>query len=191
MKKLLFLLLLIPLLFGCVPLYTDSSNPQLNLNGQWIITSITPSFSGAVEDIKIVDTSYFAQTSFVIVDTIGNEILIRNDTTNINPCFFYKTGYVWEFDYNTLIIKNNTGQILREYLVSFGDMYYNPDDFTLQDKITGQAIPGNWHFSQNGNGANPANDLIISMPEISFQVQGSGRSFDRGISQNCIVTFMR
>jgi hypothetical protein len=188
MKKILFLLLLV--LVGCQN-YEEPSNPQLNLNGEWIISSITPVYSPGLDNIKILNTDYFAQSPFYVVSTNGNDMVIENDTTNIRPCFFYKMGYVWEFDNDLLILQNDVGKILREYYIGFMDSFYDPNDFMLTDKQTGEQIPGTWHFSQNGNGAMPANDLIITVPQIYFSIEGSGRTYDRFISQECILTFTR
>lgn len=190
MKKLLFLFIFI-ILVGC-EIVQFPSQPQLNLNGRWIISDITPTFETTVtNEIEIINNDFFALSPFTIESISGGKMIIKNDTININPCFFYKKGYVWEFDNNILIIKNNGGKIMRMYYVWFGNQYYNPNDFKLQDKYTGQYIPGNWHFKQNGNGSNRSNDLTISIPEIWFDINGSDRKYERCINQKLFVDFIR
>ncbi len=190
MKNLFFLLLLVFSLFGCQK-FEMQSNPQLNINGQWVISSITPSYSPGLVDIKVLNSDYFAQSPFNVISESNGEILVQNDTTNIPPCFFYKLGYTWEFDYDQLVLMNGSGKILSEYYVNFMDAFYNPGDFMLTNKQTGEQIPGVWHLSQNGKGAMRANDLTITVPKIYFSIEGSGRTYDRFISQKCSITFTR
>ena len=187
MKKLFFLLLTL-ILFGC-EMYTEESNPQLNINSVWKISTITPTFSGG--NTTVINNDYFAQSPFIILYTNNGEMLIQNDIRNIQPCFLYKCGYVWEFQYNELLIKDSKGNILREYYVGMRDRYYNPSDFTLIDKITNQSIAGNWHFHQLANGSMPANDLDITVPDIYFNIESSERSFDRLICQSITLHLTR
>ena len=191
MKRLLFLLFL-PLLMGCEK-YLMESDPKLNINGVWKISTITPVLQSTMTtSIKVVNSDFYAQSPFYIVSyNSNNEMLIRNDTSKVKPCFFYKRGYIWEFDYHTLVLKNDVGQILREYKVWFRDTYYNPNDFYLEDKHTGETIPGNWHFSQNGKGSNRANDMVLTVPEIWFDINGSDRSYQRAVNQSIILNLVR
>lgn len=191
MKKLIFLF--IPLLWSCQK-YVQPSNPQLNVNGEWRIVSVLSTYESTVaSSIQVVNSDFYALSPFKVVtfDSTAGLMRITNDTTNIRPCFFYKTGYVWEFDYNNLILKNSSGNILKSYHVWFGDPYYNPNDFKITDILTGESIPGNWHLSQNGNGAMPANDLYVDVPEIWFDINGSQRSYVRAINQKLTVRFTR
>lgn len=187
MKKLLILLALIPFLFGC-EVYEDYSNPQLNINGDWRIINVQSDYS---DGVRILNADFFAVSPLVVVETTDDGWVVRNDTTGIHPCYFYKTGYHWEFDYNELIIKNDRDQIIGEYYVSFGNTYYNPGDFTLEDKQTGQFIAGNFHITFNANGAMPASDLWITVPEIEFNISGAERSMDRFITQEITLLLTR
>ena len=174
--------------------YEQMSNPQLNLNGQWRIVSVIPTFQSTVTtSIQVSNSDFYALSPFSIVslDSIRNVMTIKNDTTNIRPCFFYKNGYVWEFDYNNLVLKDNVGRILKSYNVWFRDSYYNPNDFFITDKTTDETIPGNWHVSRNGNGAMPANDLYIDVPEVWFDINGANRTFVRAVNQKLTLRFTR
>jgi glucan-binding YG repeat protein len=89
-------------------------------------------------------------------------------------------------------LKDDKGQILREYYLGFSNsQYYNSNDFTLTDKITNQPISGNWHFSYNAPGAMPATDLYITVPDMWFYFTSSGRSRDGMISQEITLKFTR
>jgi hypothetical protein len=190
MKKISFILICF-VFWGC-EIVQFQSEPQLNLNGRWFISDITPIYETTMTNsIDIIESDYFAISPFIIQSTIGDKMIIQNDTTNIKPCFFYKIGYVWEFDNNILIIKNNYGVIKGMYYIWFGDQFYNPNDFKLQDKINGEHISGNWHLKQNGNGSNRSNDLIISVPEIWFNINGPIRSYERCINQKLLISFTR
>ena len=104
MKQLLFLFF-IPFLWGCQK-YEEISNTQLNVNGEWRIVSIIPTYQSTITNsIQISNSDFYALSPFVVVsnNVTNNTMVIKNDTTNIKPCFFYKNGYVWEFDYNNLI----------------------------------------------------------------------------------------
>ena len=192
MKQLLFLFF-IPFLWGCQK-YEEISNTQLNVNGEWRIVSVTPTYESTITNsIQVSNSDFYALSPFVVVsnNTTNNTMIIRNDTTNIKPCFFYKNGYVWEFDYNNLILKDNMGKILKSYNIWYKDSYYNPNDFSMTDKLTGESIPGNWHLSRNGNGAMPASDLYIDVPEIWFDIQGSNRTYVRAVNQKLTLRLTR
>lgn len=187
MKKLLFLLLTL-FLFGC-EMYIEPSNPQLNINGKWRIIDITATYS---ENLVVVNDNFYAISPFSVVSTTNNQWLIRNDTTNINACYFYKKGYQWEFDYNQLLILNDRGGIIGWYYVGFMNSYYNPNYFTLTDKASSAPIGGLWEYlPENGNGSFPANVLYITVPEIDFNLDGPERSYDRLITQSITLTLMR
>ena len=192
MKQLLFLFF-IPFLWGCQK-YEEISNTQLNVNGEWRIVSIIPTYQSTITNsIQVSNLDFYALSPFVVVsnNTTNNTMIIRNDTTNIKPCFFYKNGYVWEFDYNNLILKDNMGKILKSYNIWYKDSYYNPNDFSMTDKLTGESIPGNWHLSRNGNGAMPASDLYIDVPEIWFDIMSSNRTYVRAINQKITLRLTR
>ena len=192
MKQLLFLFF-IPFLWGCQK-YEEISNTQLNVNGEWRIVSITPTYQSTITNsIQISNSDFYALSPFVVVsnNATNNTMIIRNDTTNLKPCFFYKNGYVWEFDYNNLILKDNMGKILKSYNIWYKDSYYNPNDFSMTDKLTGESIPGNWHLSRNGNGAMPASDLYIDVPEIWFDIMGSNRTYVRAVNQKLTLRLTR
>ena len=179
MKKLLFFLVLIPILFGCET-YEDISNPQLNINGDWRIINIQADYS---DGVQILNADYYAVSPLIVVETTDNGWIVQNDTTNLQPCYFYKNGYHWDFDYNNLILKNGNDQIIAEYNVWFGSEFYNPNDFFLTDKNSGQRIAGKFHTSFYASGSMPANDLWITVPEIEFNLSGSERSMERFITQ--------
>ena len=192
MKQILGLIL-ISTLFGCQK-YEQISNPQLNLNGQWRIVNINPTFQTTVTNsLQVTNSDFYALSPFIIVstNTTNNTMVIKNDTTNIRPCFFYKNGYVWEFDYNTLILRTNMGKTLKSYNIWYRDSYYNPNDFFMTDNVTGETIPGNWHVSRNGNGSMPANELYIDVPEIWFDIMSSNRTYVRAINQKITLRLTR
>jgi len=185
-KKIFILFLLIG--FGC-QIYEEPSNPQLNLNGTWRIVEIVSTYS---ESIEIINDNYYAISPFYVVSNIDNKWLIRNDTTNIQSCYFYKKGYVWEFDYNNLTLKNNTGNILGKYYIGIIDSYYNPNYFLLTEKETNKPIGGIWTFNVlYGNGSFPSSVLYITAPKIEFNIDGPERSYDRLITQSITILLMR
>jgi len=188
MKKFL-LFLLIPILFGC-EIYELESNPQLNLNGPWRIIGIQADYSDGVLDLTHRDGIY--AVSPLIVDSItDNGWVAHNDTTGIKPCFLYKNGYVWEFDYNQLIIKNNRDEIIGRYYCYYRSSFYNPNDFFLVDKNTGIEIEGNFNFSYYANGSMPASNLSITIPEINYNLGGTERSMERTITQKITLSLTR
>lgn len=186
MKKLLFFLSLILILLGCEPIYLQPSNPQLNINREWKIVDIIPTYS---EDLTVVNDNYYAISPFDVISINNDQWLIRNDTTNIHACYFFKKGYIWEFDYNQLIIKDDKGRIIGWYYVNFGYNNY----LYLTDKLTETQIAGYYllYLPTEPYGAMPAPVMWITVPELNFNLEGSGRSFDRLISQNITLVFMR
>lgn len=192
MRKLIFLLVL-PLFWGCDKNVEFVSNPQLNVNGRWIVNNIVPTYESTIfKDIQIMNSDYFAVSPLTVISyQDSSKLLVKNDTVGVKPCFFYKKGYVWEFDYNNLILKDNVGKIIGQYYVYYKDAYYSPNDFYLVDKNSGEYISGNWHINQNGNGSNPSNQLSITVPDISFDVNVCGRKFSRGITQHLFIYFGR
>lgn len=188
MKKLLLLLLLTPLFFGC-ELYIDDGNIQNNINGNWKIVNIIPVYS---EDITIVNDDFYAISPFNVVNVENTQWLLRNDTTNIEYCYFYKIGYQWEFDYNYLMIKDDKGKNLGKYYIGFVYSYYTPSYFQLTSKTTGRPIAGEWLFkAEYATGTMPSNIMYITVPELEFSVDGSERSYDRLITQSITLTLMR
>ena len=189
MKK-LFILLLIPLLWSCQK-YAQPSNPQLNLNGNWIISSYTLTLNSSVTEVlSIKDDGFLAVSPFQVISKSGSTWLIRNDTTGIRPCFFFKRGYQWEFDNNYLILKNDVGMILNQYRIYFDDPFYGTG-FKLISMTTGETIPGHWDFTANGNGAMPASRFTIVVPEIWSDINDVGRSYNRALNQQIILTLSR
>lgn len=190
MRKYIFLIV-VPFFIGCDK-YVVQTNPQLQVSGRWKISSITPVFQSTITDtIKVTQNDYYAQSPFIIVSLIGNQLIIRNDTANIKPCFFYKLGYLWEFDGGYLSLFTSNNVFLKKYRIHYGDLNYNPNDFSLVDFDSGEYVPGNWHMSQNGIGVNRSNDLTITVPDIWFDITGSGRSYKRAVNQSIILNFVR
>lgn len=187
MKKLLLFLLLLPLLFGC-EMYLEEGSSQLNLNGRWKIVDITPTYS---EDIRVVNGDFYAVSPFIVASTHNEHLLIQNDTTNIQGCYFYKNGYIWEFDYNQLIIMTNTGKVTGWYYIGYFGGNYNYNYFNLTDKYTGMKMGGVWQFATNVVGAFPSNVLYITVPEIEFSIDGPERTYDRLITQSITIMLMR
>lgn len=188
MKKLALLLLLVPFIFGCQPYYVQPSEPYLNINGKWKIIDILPTYS---EGVQIVDPDFFAVSPFVVTSTSNDGWIIQHDTTNIESCYFYKTGYRWEFETNLLILKDDGGKIIGEYYVNYGNIFYNKQDFFLTEKYTGINIGGKFHLSYNANGSNRANDLWITVPELNINVTGPERSMERVITQSITLFLTR
>lgn len=189
MKKLIPFLF-IPLLFSCQK-YVQASNPQLNLNGNWIIADYTLTLNSSVTEIlSIQNTGFLAVSPFQVISKNGTTWLIRNDTTGIRPCFFFKRGYQWEFDNNYLILKNDVGSILCQYRIYFDDPYYGTG-FTIVSMTTGETIPGHWDFTANGNGAMPASQFTIVVPEIWSDINDAGRSYNRALDQQILLTMTR
>lgn len=187
MRSLLIIILSL-FLFGC-EIYEEPSNPQLNINGNWKIVDIIVTYS---ENLSIINDNFYAISPFIVVSVTNDNWLLRNDTTNIQPCYFYKKGYIWEFDYNLLLLKNNNGELLNQYYVGFINSYYNPNYFKLTEKTTNMPIGGIWTFEPKyGNGSFPSSVLYITVPEIEFSIDGPERSYDRMISQNITLLLMR
>ncbi len=187
MKKICFIFLFSLLFYGC-EYYVQETNPQLNINGGWTIIDIIEYYS---EDILTVNQDFFAISPFDVISINNNHWLIRNDTTGIEPCYFYKIGYRWEFDYNNLYIKNDRGKFLGSYYVGFIGQYA-PNYFILNSKINGNQMGGVWEFIPNYTiGTYPANSLFIKVPEFKFNLDGPERSFDRLISQEIILVLMK
>lgn len=179
---------MIPFFIGC-QYYEEVTNPQLNLNGEWRIIDIISAYS---ENLEVLNDDFYAISPFKVVSVNENNWLIQNDTTNIHYCYFYKEGYVWEFDYNNLILKNDRGKVLGRYYIGYFGGGYNPNYFKLTDKISGIEIGGVWQFTYELTyGSFPANVLYMVPPEIEFSIDGHERAYDRLITQNIIITLMR
>ena len=72
MKQLLFLFF-IPFLWGCQK-YEEISNTQLNVNGEWRIVSVTPTYESTITNsIQVSNSDFYALSPFVVVS---------NNTTN-------------------------------------------------------------------------------------------------------------
>lgn len=186
MKKLLFLLLTL-ILFGC-EMYTEESNPQLNLNGPWRIINIQADYS---DNVTVINGDFYAISPLVVISTSTDGWLVQNDTTGVEACKFYKNGYVWEFDYNQLIIKNDKDEIVGWYYFSLKSQFYSPGDFLLTNKNSGTSVGGKWHFSCEASGSIPANDLWITVPEIEFNLGGPERSQERFVTQKITLHLTR
>lgn len=137
MKKLLFLILLIPFFIGC-QIYTDTSNPALNLNGKWEIKGLTGYYDHLIDlPYKLGDIWEFDY----------NVLIIRTSQfTDPNEPWIPQEVVLGEY---------YIGYILYQY--------YPSDSFTLTNKNTGEYI-GLWRFIQSGVESAPSNDLIITPP---------------------------
>lgn len=184
-RKIIFFILLIPLFLSC-QVYIEPTNVQFNINGEWKIIDITPTYS---EDVLVINDEFYAISPFNVISITDNSWIIRNDTTNIQACYFFKIGYVWEFDYNQLIIKDNAGQRLGWYYVG----YINGNYLQLVDKETMTHIGGVYimNFPTYPYGVSPSTMIYITVPELNFNLDGPERSFNRLINQNITLTLVR
>ena len=189
MKKLLILSLIVSLV-SCQK-YEEISNPQLNINGRWYIADYTLSFNSTTVQIsKIVSDNFVALSPFQVVSKGSDGWLIRNDTSGVKPCFIYKRGYQWEFDYNNLVLKDNLGNILDKYRIYFDDPYYG-SGFKLMSLSTGEYIAGHWDYTRNGNGAMPSTQFTITVPVIECDINDASRKYSRAVQQHINLTMTR
>ena len=181
----LFIILLLPFFFGCQE-YIEPTNTQFNINGEWKIINITTTYS---ENVQVVNDDFYAISPFDVISITDELWLIKNDTTNIPTCYFFKIGYIWEFDYNQLIIKNNQSQILDWYYVG----YLNRNFFQLVDKKTMIHIGGSYiiNFPTRPYGVTPSTMIYVTVPEFEFSLDGPERSFNRLINQRITLTLVR
>lgn len=184
-KKFIFYILLIPFFLGC-QVYVEPTNIQFNINGEWKLIEITPTYS---EDVIIINDDFYAISPFDVISISNNSWLIRNDTTNIQACYLFKNGFMWEFDYNQLIIKNEKGQRIGWYYVG----YINGNYIQLVDKETMSHIGGVYiiNLPTYPYGTSQSTMMYVTTPELNFNLDGPERSFNRLVNQNITLTFVR
>ena len=143
-------------------------------------------------NIKVIDSSYYALSPLIIVseNLVNHTMVVRNDLTNIEPCFIFKLKYRWEFSYNNLSIKDDGGKIVKEYNIWFMNPPYNTNDFFLTDK-TGRRVPGTWHADYTSFGTLQTRKIKITVPEIWMDIHGSQRSYARAINQKIFLELSR
>ena len=188
MKKLLFFLLLIPILFGCENFmtYEDETYPQLS--GQWLLVDVSLSNGGSTDDgsYHVLSDTIVVQ-DYTPVNIDGNIIhfsqTYEDPTTNWYDKFILNKT-VWEFETNLVGIPTTVnGQ--RGYSNS---SYYGVDMDLISREFSGITIAdGNRHIQIASCGLETIK-LIYPRTWTMFRMNTSVEFF---FQETVLLTFRR
>jgi hypothetical protein len=196
MKKLLFLLLLIPFLFGC-EMYVEVSDPVTYMGGgRWTFIDYDVVVTQSVSPVTILESDTICINSFNDVKEVSGGFIMKQDY-NDTPISrrFIKNKTQWEFDgYNLycewINIPGGMQPAHEPFWVTYPNYLYT--DYThmsIEDNTMG--VKTDFTFKTNNKGDAPPNELILVTPDIVASLFSSGRSYDKAVVYHIVLTFMR
>ncbi len=184
MKRII--ILLFPVLFYGCEKYAQPTDIMIKVDGDRIITGVITSFtSNPPVKLETNPDLYALSSCCVIGRTPEGVLILRTEVQKqLEPCFVFGLGYVWEFNNRTLNIKDASGRMKGNYQVCLTDNY---GQFTLINKDTNKQINGFYFKNIIGpDVAKPANGLQIQLPTY-FPAITSGEKLI--VRQDYILTF--
>ena len=198
MKKLLFLLTLIPLLFSCEPMYMESSDPVIYMGGgKWTLVDYDIVVVQTITPITIVKNDTICINSFIESSTVGGNVVMKQSYNN-TPISgrFVRNQTQWEFDGYNLYCAwvNGPGDLLPAH-DPFWVAYPNNGFYTdfpimeVSDYTVGTKT--DYTFVTDNKGVAPPRKLILTSPNIILNLYSSSGARDKAATVKIILTFTR
>lgn len=194
MKKLVFLLMLIPVLFGCeyvedFTVYDEISEVHLT-GGAWTFVDYDIQVISSISDVEVIYNDTVCISSFGNQSYVSGGILMEQHYDLTSPDRrFIKGKTKWEFDDNsyTLYIDGNTDV---RYPVTYPNyMMKEYDKMVVTNPFVGTVT--NYSFEANAQGANYSTKLVLLSPEIVSDLYLSNGMRDKAVTVRIVLTFMR
>jgi len=194
MKKLLFLLLLIPLLFGCEELepffyYDEISEPHLT-GKPWVLKDYKIQVISSISEVEI----HYSDT--ICINSFGDQKIVTGGiemgqvyhATPVDRRFIIGET-LWEFDDNsyTLYINGNTNI---RYPVTFPNyMMKEYDKMEIVNPMIGAVT--NYSYDANAQGANYPTEFVLLSPDIVTDLYLSNGMRDKAVTVQVLLIFGR
>jgi len=197
MKKLLFLLLSISILFGCEMIelddfmvYDQISEPHLSGPTPWVLYDYEVIVVSAISGVEVILNDTICINAFGEQSYLSGDILMKQnyESTSADRRFIIgKT--LWEFDDNSYSLYIN-GNVDDRYGVIFPNYLMKEyDKMIVQNLLTGSNT--NYSFSTNAQGANYTTKLKLLSPPIVSDLLLSNGMRDKAVTVQILLTFMR
>jgi hypothetical protein len=198
MKKLFFLLILIPFLFGCEPMSMEETSPVTYMGGgKWTLTGYDIVVIQSISPITIVKNDTICINSFFETATVDGTVLLKQNY-NATPISrrFIKNKTQWEFEGYNLYCAwvNGPGGMLPAhdpFWVTYpNNGFYNDfpimevSDYTVGTKT-------DFTFTTDNKGVAPPRKLVLISPNIILNLYSSSGARDKAATIQIILTFAR
>jgi hypothetical protein len=194
MKKLVFLLMLIPIFFGCeyiedFVVYEEISEVHLT-GGAWTFVDYDIQVISSISDVEVIYNDTVCISAFGNQSYVSGGILMEQHYDLTSPDRrFIKGKTKWEFDDNsyTLYIDGNVDV---RYPVTYPNyMMKEYDKMVVSNPFVGTVT--NYSFETNAQGVNYSTKLILLSPEIVSDLYLSNGMRDKAVTVRIVLTFMR
>jgi len=191
MKKLLFFLLLIPILFGCEPFfyYDEISEPHLTGN-PWTFVDYEIQVISSISSVEVIpsDTiciNAFGEQSYVT----GGILMEQNYNLTARDRRFIKGVTQWEFDDNSYTLYIDRDFDIR-FPVTFPNyMMKEYDKMEVVNPLIGAVT--NYSYEANAQGANYPTEFVLLSPEIVSDLLLSNGMRDKAVTVQVLLKFRR
>jgi len=191
MKKLLFLLLFIPLLFGCEEffVYDQISEPQLT-GKAWTFVDYDIIVLRSISPVEVIQNDTICINAFGEQSYVTGGILMEQYFSYTAPDRRFIKGVTqWEFDDNSYTLYVNKDYDIR-YPVSFPNyMMKEYDKMSVMNPKIGAVT--NYSFESNAQGVNYPTELVLMSPEIISDLYLSNGMRDKAVTIQVLLKFRR
>ena len=193
MKKLLFLLLSIPLLFGCEEFdsflyYTEISEPHLT--GRWVFVDYEIQVISSISSVEVIPSDT------VCINAFGDQSIVTGgiqmgQVYHATPVDrrFIKGVTQWEFDDNSYSLYVNRNTDVR-FPVTFPNyMMKEYDKMEVTNPLIGAVT--NYSYESNSQAANYPTEFVLLSPEIVTDLYLSNGMRDKAVTVRVLLIFRR
>ena len=191
MKKLLFFLLLIPILFGCEPFFYYDEISEPHLTGKpWTFVDYEIQVISSISDVEVTLNDTVCINAFGLQREVDGGILMQQNYngTSVDRRFI-KGVTQWEFDDNSYTVYINGNTDVR-FPVTFPNyMMKEYDKMEVVNPMIGAVT--NYSYESNAQGANYPTEFVLLSPDIVTDLYLSEGMRDKAVTIQVLLIFGR
>ena len=191
MKKLLFFLLLIPILFGCEPFFYYDEISEPHLTGKpWTFVDYEIQVISSISDVEVTLNDTVCINAFGLQREVDGGILMQQNYngTSVDRRFI-KGVTQWEFDDNSYTVYINGNTDVR-FPVTFPNyMMKEYDKMEVVNPMIGAVT--NYSYESNAQGANYPTEFVLLSPDIVTDLYLSNGLRDKAVTVQVLLIFRR
>ena len=191
MKKLLFILAFIPLLFGCEEFFYYDEISEPHLTGKpWTFVDYHIQVISSISDVEVTLNDTVCINAFGLQRIVDGGILMQQDY-NSTPVDrrFIKGETMWEFDDNSFTVYINGNTDVR-FPVTFPNyMMKEYDKMKVSNPLNGAVT--NYSYDANAQGANYPTEFVLLSPDIVTDLYLSNGMRDKAVTVQVMLIFRR
>ncbi len=191
MKKLLFFLLLIPILFGCEPFFYYDEISEPHLTGKpWTFVDYEIQVISSISDVEVTLNDTVCINAFGLQREVDGGILMQQNYngTSVDRRFI-KGVTQWEFDDNSYTVYINGNTDVR-FPVTFPNyMMKEYDKMEVVNPMIGAVT--NYSYESNAQGANYPTEFVLLSPDIVTDLYLSNGMRDKAVTVQVLLIFRR